>query len=362
MADVTTARARLAALEAQLQELDRGGMRNNVPGAQFSIIEAEVRLADSEFPGVMPPLVRESLSLGSMGNDVWFSRPGVRAYLVAATSRLRTLVPDEPIRSRPPATPGRVFLSHAESDKALAEHLKGMVEADGRHSVFMASRAGEIIPGEPWFKRILDELRNAESYLVLLTPASVERLWVAFETGAAWVTDRPCVLLCAGGLKRTDVRVPVGGLQLLSLDETGSEDLEAMCVRLGCPTPPNPSAFLARSAELAAVGARSAAQDDGWRFVRIGDRNYAWAGPLEHMEDRSAVTMPAELPAEFVKAFAGKRVQLKWDRPERVGTEDAQQVFVTDLKAWRRPVVSGDVVLAVAPIRRLVLRLGRPPS
>jgi len=248
--------------------------------------------------------------------------------------------------------PGRTFLSHAGADRGLAEHLRDALVAGGpAGSVFMASRPGAIPPGRAWFETILRELHEAAGYLVLLTPTSHDRLWVAFETGGACLTGRPLVLLCAAGLKPGTVAPPLAGLQLLSLDEGGAEALTEAFRVLGIAAPADPEAFLTRARDLAREGAEVAADDDGWKSVRIRDRIYGWEGPLDHMEDREAVREAFEFvnEAEVKEAFAGAGLELTWVRPERAHRGSVAQVFITDRRTWRRPVICGDVVLAVRP-------------
>jgi hypothetical protein len=65
-------------------------------------------------------------------------------------------------------------VSHATADKWLAVTLCEKIDIAG----------GEIIPD-----KIFAEIARSRKFIVLLTPASVERPWVLIEVGAACMCD-----------------------------------------------------------------------------------------------------------------------------------------------------------------------------
>src|SRR5262245_34779869 len=86
------------------------------------------------------------------------------------------------------STPGQagsryqIFISHATADKCLArmlcEKLEGVGAATFRDDRDI--RGGDDIPDE-----IFRQIRESQEFLVLLTPASINRPWVLLEVGAA---------------------------------------------------------------------------------------------------------------------------------------------------------------------------------
>ena len=93
----------------------------------------------------------------------------------------------------------RIFLSHAASDRELAQLVHSeIMRVHPNATVFVASRAGDIRADEDWLSVIQRELRAANTYFVLLTPSSIERPWVWFETGAAWMSGKRLVIARAG--------------------------------------------------------------------------------------------------------------------------------------------------------------------
>lgn len=81
------------------------------------------------------------------------------------------------------AKPYQVFVSHATADKWLARMLCEKIESTGA-TTFRDDRdidGGDDIPEE-----IRRQIKQSKEIIVLLTPESVERVWVTLEVGAAW--------------------------------------------------------------------------------------------------------------------------------------------------------------------------------
>lgn len=113
----------------------------------------------------------------------------------------------------------RLFLSHAAADERLASLVRDeIVRLQPGITVFLASRPGDIRADEDWLAVIQRQLREADAYVVLLTPQSITRPWVWFETGAAWMSAKPWVLARAAGLMPHDVPLPLSVRQTYSLD------------------------------------------------------------------------------------------------------------------------------------------------
>jgi hypothetical protein len=146
------------------------------------------------------------------------------------------------------AAPRHLFLSHSADDAALAEFVREqLMTALPQLKVFMASLPGQIPVGDDWLQVIKRELRSADSYLVLLTPHSVQRPWIHFETGAAWMSDKPMLTVAAGELAKEDVPLPLSSFHILSLEH----ELQAIEVfRQLHSELDNPSAFTSRTREL----------------------------------------------------------------------------------------------------------------
>ena len=101
------------------------------------------------------------------------------------------------------------------------------------------------------------------------------------------------------------------------------------------------------------VGAGSLASDmqsavgaHQWEGVEFKGTYYAWAGPLLELDDRAAVPY---LP-QLIKALQDRGLRVSFGNPEKLSDHlgrGSYQVFATDRKSWRRPVVNGRQFLLV---------------
>jgi len=136
----------------------------------------------------------------------------------------------------------RIFISHATIDAPIATQVAEIIRrCDPAAHVFVASRPGDIAAGQEWPGAIQAELRAATAYVVILTPSSVSRPWVWFETGAAWMSDKLLVPVLAGGLSRGEVMRQAQGCALekcfvlidrlsLSCRKTGAREIQGLIV------------------------------------------------------------------------------------------------------------------------------------
>jgi hypothetical protein len=85
----------------------------------------------------------------------------------------------------------QLFLSHSTRDRAIAEALKDLLEAVfGKRRVVVEFSSdqqadGGIPPGSQWLPWITERITRAERTYVLLTPNSVNKPWILWESGAA---------------------------------------------------------------------------------------------------------------------------------------------------------------------------------
>lgn len=119
-----------------------------------------------------------------------------------------------------------IFISHASTDKTVANILKQEIEAvfgDGVE-VFVSSIPGSIEPGSDWLDEIQKKLNDATIFIVLITPISINRPWIWFEIGASWLKmsekKRKIYPLCAPEIDLGSLPEPLSRLQALSLGKT----------------------------------------------------------------------------------------------------------------------------------------------
>ena len=238
------------------------------------------------------------------------------------------------------AAPLKIFLSHAAADRQLADLVRSFLSG---HHVFMASKPGDIRPGDEWLGAVQAELRDADAYLVLLTPNSVERPWVWFETGAAWMSERKLLLVTAGGLSVGEGPYPMAAFQVLSLENP--EEAAAVFRHLGAALS-SPDAFSSAVRKTGCDAVDVGAREAGWLGVHVGLRFFAWAGPLHGLEDRDPSLSPAGLEVELVQAGMRRYHSSRAKLPRHVG-EGWLQVYETDRRRWRREVLANNESLLI---------------
>ena len=88
----------------------------------------------------------------------------------------------------------RVFLSYAREDRVYAERLRRILAHSTGASIFTNEM---LSAAEPWQERLLDELRQADVFIVIGSPRSSGSTSVLQELGAAWAMDKPIVVVTA---------------------------------------------------------------------------------------------------------------------------------------------------------------------
>lgn len=230
-----------------------------------------------------------------------------------------------------------IFISHAVANKALARSFADMIEG-AREDVttFLASRPGDIRADEDWLRGIERALKEADAYVILLTPESVLRPWVNFEAGAAWFFRRQLVFIRITALSADDIPLPINSRQVYAIDN--KEQLLAIFEALRLPLA-EPELALAKMVEQAAAAVILGEDEPAWEGVQIDNIFYAWAGPLLALEDRDPVPPPAGL----LKEIERRGLKPRWANKNRVTCHMERgltEVFATDRRTWRRLVTN----------------------
>lgn len=126
-----------------------------------------------------------------------------------------------------------IFLSHSTGDLPIAEALKNLLEdLFGKHRVrvdFSSDQeaGGGIPPGGLWLPWITERITRADKTYVLLTPSSMKKPWVLWESGAAagvaLASKRPnAVVPITFGISDADVPSPLRATQHVRGDTAGA--------------------------------------------------------------------------------------------------------------------------------------------
>jgi hypothetical protein len=237
-----------------------------------------------------------------------------------------------------------IFISHAVANKNIARALADALEAARKDiKTFIASRSGDIRADEDWIGGIERALKEADSYIILLTPESVLRTWVNFESGAAWFSQRQLIFVRIQALSIDDIPLPIASRQVYALDD--KEQLLAVFKTLGLLLA-DPAACAAQFADQAVEAVVTGENEAAWEGIQIGGVFYAWAGSLLSLEDRGPVSPPAGL----LKEIERRGLKPRWAILNRVSQHVERglaQVFATDRKIWRRPVIDRTRLLMV---------------
>jgi hypothetical protein len=128
-----------------------------------------------------------------------------------------------------------IFISYVHEDHEIAQSLARFLREPKccnppagasvpavTYNVFFTGDDWLLYAGEIWLQRIREELTAAKVLLSLFSPYSVERSWVHFEAGAAWLANKAVIPVCVGGLTVKDLRIPYSGIQGVTLTDSSS--------------------------------------------------------------------------------------------------------------------------------------------
>jgi hypothetical protein len=134
-----------------------------------------------------------------------------------------------------------VFVSYAHEDAPFASALKDWLEDSllGSINVFVSSHRANVQYGDVWFDNVRENLRRAAICICLVSPHSIERRWLYFESGAAFLKEIPVVPICLGGVKIKDLQQPLNFSEALELpDQEGESSLLTMVAKAANLKPP----------------------------------------------------------------------------------------------------------------------------
>ena len=121
--------------------------------------------------------------------------------------------------------PSQLFLSHDARDRAQAEVVARAIGriSLGQIGVWYSSDgtgSGGIQVGQVWIDEIRAKLKSSRAVVVLLTPLSIARPWVLFESGFGAAQDGCDVIpVCIGIDSATEVPFPLAMYQTFQLSD-----------------------------------------------------------------------------------------------------------------------------------------------
>ncbi|HEU4486459.1 MAG TPA: toll/interleukin-1 receptor domain-containing protein [Povalibacter sp.] len=114
----------------------------------------------------------------------------------------------------------KLFISHISEERDIAILLKHHITRDfGNHvDVFASSDSTSVHAGDIWLTAIKEALSDAAALIVLCSAHSVNRSWVQFELGGAWLKGVPIIPICHSGMNPNALPTPLSWLQGLVLN------------------------------------------------------------------------------------------------------------------------------------------------
>jgi hypothetical protein len=118
--------------------------------------------------------------------------------------------------------PKTMFISHESVAKPEAVTFKELLsKASSDISFFLTSDWYSLDSGAPWFSPLVEQLRTCNELLAIITrPEAFHSLWMSFEIGAAFGSNKLPKIFVFGGVSWESIPHPVAGLQLIDTGDS----------------------------------------------------------------------------------------------------------------------------------------------
>ncbi len=118
----------------------------------------------------------------------------------------------------------KFFISHYSKDKVIAELFSNALRRITLEQIspwFSSDTTGGsgLKPGDIWFNQILTKITQSKAVVSLLTPHSIDRPWVYFESGIGQALPECEVIPVCIGVKRDSILPPLGLYQCYQLND-----------------------------------------------------------------------------------------------------------------------------------------------
>lgn len=110
----------------------------------------------------------------------------------------------------------KVFISHSSSDAKAAEALVELIRAAlgiSAKDIRCTSVDGyKLSAGADSNEQLRQEVFDSEAFIALLSPASIQSIYVMFELGARWGTKRSLKPIMISGFSSASLKAPLSGI------------------------------------------------------------------------------------------------------------------------------------------------------
>lgn len=116
----------------------------------------------------------------------------------------------------------KIFISHISEESEIAKKFKEEIlkYTNNGVEVFVSSDDESIYLGDDWEEEVKTNIRTCDMMLVLVSKNSLNRPWISFETGAAWVRGIKPIPICHGGMNTRELPKPFSIMQAVNTDGT----------------------------------------------------------------------------------------------------------------------------------------------
>lgn len=112
-----------------------------------------------------------------------------------------------------------VFISFVHEEAEIARAVRDVIaqELHLEQSVFLSEDQTQVYAGDQWLLKIREALADAKVVVLLFSKRASLRPWVNFEAGAAWLSGKPIIPCCYGGMRKDRLPHPYSTIQALNL-------------------------------------------------------------------------------------------------------------------------------------------------
>jgi hypothetical protein len=115
----------------------------------------------------------------------------------------------------------KIFITHIQEEFQVAMVLKKWIEsAFPEHCEVMVSTDPESIPTvAQYLEKNEQALEEIKALILLCSPHSIQKPWLPFEAGCAWIRKIFIIPVCYSGITREDLPQPLSTFPAFDLDE-----------------------------------------------------------------------------------------------------------------------------------------------
>lgn len=117
-----------------------------------------------------------------------------------------------------------IFISHIHENNEFTLIIKKLIDTifENALNIFVSSDFESIELGDEWLMKINDGLIKCDIMLLICSPDSIKRPWIAFEAGVGWSKGIKVIPLCCLGLTISNLPLPFNRWQAANANREDS--------------------------------------------------------------------------------------------------------------------------------------------